>query len=103
MGEAGTAGRRPDDHHHGANPLGCPVGAVRGQLPGTAAGPLAGRPQERRTAVAGVHSKKSPDLVSRTARGICEGRSMPWFDAIAIAVAFIAMAALVVVLVRGER
>jgi hypothetical protein len=29
--------------------------------------------------------------------------SMPWFDAIAVAVAFIAMAALIVVLMRGER
>jgi hypothetical protein len=35
--------------------------------------------------------------------GHYEGRAMPWFDAIAVAVAFIAMAALVVVLMRGER
>jgi hypothetical protein len=36
-------------------------------------------------------------------RGHCEGRAMPWFDAIAVAVAFIAVAALVVAMMSGER
>jgi hypothetical protein len=45
----------------------------------------------------------SPDLRCPEGAGHCERRSMPWIDAIAVAVAFIAVAALVVVLMRCRR